>query len=146
MSKYFREPGWETRVRSGIELDVKVRFSECDPYGHMNNTIPFIYFEDARIELLEATGFSLKDGFVVVADAQCDYVRQVMPRQLLKVYANVLTVGNTSCDIHYGAYDGDQLMFAGRTSLVHLSKAGRPAEWTPEYKNRLQNFCESAII
>lgn len=29
--------------------EVKVRFSETDMFGHLNNTVPFVYFEQARI-------------------------------------------------------------------------------------------------
>lgn len=37
---------------------VKVRFSETDMYGHVNNTKVFAYFEYARIEYFKALGFN----------------------------------------------------------------------------------------
>ena len=36
---------------------VKVRFSETDMFGHVNNTVPFTYFEEARIEYFKSIGF-----------------------------------------------------------------------------------------
>jgi acyl-CoA thioester hydrolase len=29
---------------------IKVRFSETDMFGHLNNTVPFVYFEEERIQ------------------------------------------------------------------------------------------------
>ena len=39
-----------------FSVPVSVRFSETDMYGHLNNTVPFIYFEYARIEFLKHIG------------------------------------------------------------------------------------------
>ena len=36
---------------------IKVRFSETDMFGHLNNTVPFTYFEQARIEYFKSLGF-----------------------------------------------------------------------------------------
>ena len=33
-----------------------VRFSDIDMYGHLNNTVPFSYFEHARIEYFKSIG------------------------------------------------------------------------------------------
>lgn len=38
---------------------VKVRFYELDPYGHVNHTNYLAYFEAARVEFLEEAGFGL---------------------------------------------------------------------------------------
>src|SRR3990170_6990623 len=37
----------------------KVRFYELDPYDHVNHTAYFGYFETARVEALESTGWGL---------------------------------------------------------------------------------------
>lgn len=39
--------------------DVKVRFHELDPYGHVNHGVYLNYFEAARTELLDQLGFGL---------------------------------------------------------------------------------------
>ncbi len=61
---------WLEQMKHGTRLDVAVRFAETDAYGHMNNRVPFVYFEDVRTLMLEETGYSLADdGIIVVADA-----------------------------------------------------------------------------
>ncbi len=41
-------------------IDVKVRFYELDPYGHLNHSAYIQFFETGRIELLEQAGMDLE--------------------------------------------------------------------------------------
>ncbi len=41
-------------------FDVKVRFYELDPYGHLNHSAYIQFFETGRIELLEHVGMDLE--------------------------------------------------------------------------------------
>ena len=44
------EPGWSFAIRH------RVRWSECDPFGHANHRAYFEWFEEARNRYLEAVG------------------------------------------------------------------------------------------
>ena len=68
-----------------IFSEVRVRFSETDMYGHMNNTISFTYFEQARIDYFRYLGISMPSvgeenvkSIPIVADLQCDYVKRFL--------------------------------------------------------------------
>src|SRR6476620_2484579 len=84
--------------------EVSVRFSETDMFGHLNNTVPFAYFEYARIEYLKhiqlmndwlnPTG----ERMPVVADLQCDYAKQVFFDEKLLIYVKTNTIGSSSVD------------------------------------------------
>jgi hypothetical protein len=39
-----------------------VRWGDMDFYGHVNNTVYFRYFEQARVEWLEQAGFAVSPG------------------------------------------------------------------------------------
>ena len=41
-------------------FDVKVRFYELDPYGHLNHSAYIQFFETGRVELLEQVGLDLE--------------------------------------------------------------------------------------
>ena len=41
-------------------FDVKVRFYELDPYGHLNHSAYIQFFETGRVELLEQIGLDLE--------------------------------------------------------------------------------------
>src|SRR6056297_2760846 len=96
---------------------VKVRFSETDMFGHLNNTVPFIYFEEARIEFLKSVGFmqewtkNTSDTIPVVANLQCDFLSQVYFDQVIELYVKVNQVGNSSLDLHYMGQSNDSVCF-----------------------------------
>lgn len=44
--------------RSAFVIDLRVRFHECDPMGHVNNAVYVEYLEDAAIQHATAAGWS----------------------------------------------------------------------------------------
>jgi len=124
---------------------VVVRFSETDMFGHMNNTVPFTYFEEARIQFLYHIGMrekwfgSANSCIPVVADLQCDFIRQVYFEQKLNIYVKVNQIGRSSIDLHYLALnEQNEPCFVGRGTLVQISKeTGKSVPWTSEDKGKL---------
>ena len=125
-------------------VKVKVRFSETDMYGHLNNTVPFTYFEYARIEFFKSIGLMNnwtdkgKDTIPVVADLQCDYLKQVYFDEELQIYVKIASIGTSSIDIHYIAKnDKNQPVFTGRGAIVQISRnSGKSVPWTT-HENQL---------
>ncbi|KIL44624.1 acyl-CoA thioesterase [Jeotgalibacillus soli] len=125
--------------------EVSVRFSETDLFGHLNNTVTFVYFEQARIEFFKAIGFMQEwvrpehETIPVVANLQCDYLQQVYFDQKLKVYVKMASVGKSSADVHYKAVnEKGATVFVGRGTVVQMSKkTGKGHAWTEEQKARL---------
>jgi len=126
--------------------EVRVRFSETDMYGHMNNTVSFTYFEQARIDYFRHLGLlmpSATDDKVIsipiVADLQCDYQKQVYFDDILRVYTKVANVGNSSMDIHYLAKNqNNEVCFTGRGTIVQMDpRTGKSVPLSDEEKARL---------
>ncbi len=121
-----------------FSVDVQVRFSETDMYGHLNNTVPFTYYEFARIEFLKHLGLMNDwtapngENIPVVADLQCDFLQQVFFDEKLKIYVKIQSVGTSSIDIHYlGKNEKDTPVFTGRGSMVQINrKTGKGTPWT----------------
>ncbi|MBT2215182.1 acyl-CoA thioesterase [Virgibacillus dakarensis] len=124
-------------------IPIKIRFSETDMYGHVNNVSPFIYFEEARIEFLKSVGLftdaKREDGMPIVADLQCDYHKQMFFNDTLKLYVKANHVGNTSVDIHYMALnEAGDITLTGRGRLVHINPStGKPIPLTDTMKEKL---------
>ncbi|GIN86807.1 hypothetical protein J6TS2_31930 [Heyndrickxia sporothermodurans] len=124
---------------------VKVRFSETDMFGHLNNTVPFTYFEEARIEYLKQKEMmqdwdkSSMKTIPVVADLQCDYIRQVYFDEKLKIFVKSNSVGTSSVDLHYMAInEKDELSFVGRGTVVQICpNTGKSIPWSDEEKRKL---------
>ncbi|WP_096153102.1 MULTISPECIES: acyl-CoA thioesterase [Bacillus] len=123
---------------------IKVRFSETDMFGHMNNTVPFVYFEEARIEYFKNLGFMQEwampssNTIPVVADLQCDYVNQVYFGEQIRVFVKANDIGTSSVDLHYmGLKDNGDVCFVGRGRMVQLNKqTGKGDPWTAEMKDK----------
>ncbi|MCG7335423.1 acyl-CoA thioesterase [Sporosarcina sp. ACRSM] len=126
-------------------VPVQVRFSDTDMYGHLNNTVPFVYFEYARIEYFKHIGLMNDwlnpDGekIPVVADLQCDFVKQVFFDEQLSIFVKAESVGKSSVDIHYMAKnENGDLVFTGRGAMVQVGRrSGKGIPWTEEEKSLL---------
>ncbi|MCP8967370.1 acyl-CoA thioesterase [Ectobacillus ponti] len=134
---------WENGFR--FYMTTKVRFSETDMFGHLNNKVPFTYFEEARIEFFKELGLMQKwtekacEAMIVVANLQCDYLRQVYFDEKLRVYVKVQSVGNSSVDMHYMIKnEQNQVCITGRSTMVQASKkTGKGIAWLQEQKEGL---------
>ena len=138
---YIEDPKkWEEEFEFFVE--VKVRFSETDMFGHLNNTVTFAYFEYARIEFLKHLGFmnDWSTGDVkkipVVADLHCDYLKQVFFDETLRIYVKAARIGNSSIDIHYLAKnEKNEPCFTGRGTIVQIDKyTGKAISWDEKEK------------
>ncbi|WP_233569476.1 acyl-CoA thioesterase [Falsibacillus albus] len=143
---YIDEPeSWKEAF--SFSHSIKVRFSETDMFGHLNNTVPFTYFEEARIEFFKFLGF-MQDWvhpdsgeIPVVADLQCDFIQQVFFGQTIQVHVKPESIGNSSMDLHYmGTNEDGCICFVGRGTIVQMSKkTGKGAPWTEDMKERMAN-------
>ncbi|UOY94232.1 acyl-CoA thioesterase [Ectobacillus sp. JY-23] len=127
-------------------MPTKVRFSETDMFGHLNNKVPFTYFEEARIEFFKELRFMQEwtkkdaEAMIVVADLQCDYLKQVFFDEHLKVYVKVQSIGTSSADLHYMVKnDRDEVCLVGRSTMVQASKkTGKSLPWPEEWKQQMK--------
>ncbi|GAA0601247.1 thioesterase family protein [Virgibacillus siamensis] len=133
------------RSEFSFYIPIKIRFSETDMFGHVNNVSPFIYFEEARIEFLKAAGLfdraNTDNGMPIVADLQCDYHKQLFFDDPLKLYVKVNHIGNSSLDIHYMAVnEQDKLCLTGRGRMVYINtETGKPVSINESMKEKLTN-------
>ncbi|MBS3679409.1 acyl-CoA thioesterase [Ornithinibacillus massiliensis] len=126
-----------------FSIPIRIRFSETDMFGHVNNVSPFIYFEEARIEYLKSVGLfdnaSSTEGIPIVADLQCDYHKQLYFQDSLRIYVKAAHVGTTSFDIHYmGVNQKEEVCLTGRGRIVYINpESGRPIKLGEEIKDKL---------
>lgn len=135
-------PEWEQGFK--FFHPVKVRFSETDMFGHLNNTVAFIYFEEARIEFLKSIGIMQEwlkpesEKIPVAANIQCDFLKQVFFDEQLKIFVKAQRVGTSSVDLHYMGKREDSICFVGRGTMVQISKqTGKGVKWTENMRNLL---------
>lgn len=121
----------EWKSEFSFSTDIKIRFSETDMFGHVNNVSPFIYFEEARTDYFNELQYLLNDSsgsIPIVADLQCDYHKELYFGNTLKLYVKVNSTGNSSLDIHYlGINENEEICLTGRGALVNIDPQTKKA-------------------
>jgi acyl-CoA thioester hydrolase len=133
---------------------IKIRFSETDMFGHMNNTAPFTYFEEGRIEFFKKIGImqawmsSNGEKIPVVADLQCDFIHQAFFDDEITLCVKINRIGTSSVDLHYlGISQNNESLFVGRGTVVQISKhTGKSVSWSVEDKKKMHQLEELANL
>ncbi|MBB6452030.1 acyl-CoA thioester hydrolase [Salirhabdus euzebyi] len=128
-------------------IPIKIRFSETDMFGHVNNVSPFIYFEEARIAFMAKVGIfqdlsEKSEKVPVVADQQCDYHKQIYFGDTLKLYVKANHVGNTSIDLHYLAINQrEEVCITGRGRIVQINPhTGKPVQFAEKQLEKINQY------
>ena len=109
-----------------------VRWRDMDAGAHVNNSVYFTYFEQARVTWLEQIDIILRDiteGPVVVT-CECSYLKQLRYPADLEIKTYVGSAGRSSFMMYYDVYtanDPDVLYAKGSAKVVwinyHLGKS-----------------------
>ena len=127
---------------------VRVRFSDVDVYGHVNNVKYFEYLQEARIFLVDRmvrdAGAELEGVSVVVAQTDVDYKVPILFRpEAYDVWSTIARVGNTSMVIESEICDGDVVLARARVVMVFFDvTTQRSAPPPPEYRALVTAFAE----
>lgn len=129
-------PEWtEPKRLDAGHYPLRVRFSDLDPYGHVNNVAYFEYYQEARIAAIAAAAgapYMDESGFppMVVAQADIDYVQPILFRhEPYDVDSWITRLGTTSMVMESVIRDGDTVLSRGRFVLVFVDPAtGRSAQ------------------
>lgn len=131
--------------RSGTgHYPLRVRFSDLDPYGHVNNVAYFEYYQEARIAAITAAAggpYMSDSGFppMVVAQADVDYLQPILFRhEGYDMDTWVSHIGRTSMVMESVIRDEDRVLSRGRFVLVFVDPAtGRSLEPSPAVREIL---------
>ena len=111
-----------TQRRNVHHYSCRVRWSDVDTYGHVNNVKYFEYYQEARIAFLSG----LADGLpadetkgVVVARIDVDYRRPILFRtEPFEIQTWVSRVGTSSYDLEAEILDGDEVLSRAHAVVV----------------------------
>lgn len=128
------QPGWSFAIRH------RVRWSECDPFGHANHRAFFEWFEEARNRYLEAVGLAALSPSTpgpVIAETGIRYDRPLAYGDEILVSARTIRLGRTSFEMEYAAWR-DGLCALGHAVLILIVNAtGEKTALPPELRERI---------
>jgi acyl-CoA thioester hydrolase len=129
------------------QYQCRVRFSDVDVYGHVNNVKYFEYYQEARLAFLTSLGRDLAEHSfgLVLARIDGDAKRPILFRSdPYLVESWVTRIGRSSFDLSAEIRDGDNLLSRAESVLVTFDlehQRSRPLSETE--RDRLSAVVES---
>ena len=122
---------------TSYEIEIRVRYAECDCMGVVHHSKYFEYFEMARTELLRADGVRYRDceergAFFVVAQSQCRFIKPARYDDLLKLEVRTVRQTRARIDHEYKLYRDGVLLCEATTTLACVNGEGQVIA-IPEY-------------
>lgn len=82
-----------------------VRWGDLDAYGHINNTLYFRYFEEARFQLMREKNIPVHgENHPVVVTIGCTFLRPIFHPENLRVEIFISEPGRSSFMMHYRVF------------------------------------------
>ncbi len=100
---------------------IDVRFRDCDPLGHVNNSVYLTYLEQARLHLWRASWGFGEPGSpvpgVIMARAEIDYRMPAHYGQTLEIRIDLAAIGRTSFTYDYEIVDEENRSIASARTV-----------------------------
>ncbi|GIW88499.1 MAG: acyl-CoA thioester hydrolase [Isosphaeraceae bacterium] len=121
------------------ETLIRVRYAETDRMGFLHHAQFFVYFEQARTELLRQSGLSYREiedagHFLVVIDIRCQFKRPAFYDDLLSVRTTVERITHVKIVHRYEVYRDNVLLAVGHSTLACVDRNGRPQPLPPQLR------------
>ena len=112
----------------------KIRFSDTDMIGHVNNVAFAALLESGRTAFGHANLFPHvpQDALVVMARVEIDYRRELHWPLTVDVGTRIVGIGRTSYVMGQGIFRGDTCATTGRTTLVMIDRQTRRSAALPD--------------
>ena len=122
----------KTQVVTQCDVEIRVRYSECDPMGYLHHARFFEYFELGRTALLRRGGYSYRDmeragHHLVVARAQCKFIRPARYDDVLTLTTYLERTTRARIDHRYELKRAETMLCTGRTTLAAVDREGQLA-------------------
>lgn len=129
-----------------VVVQIDVRWSDMDAFGHVNNAVYYRYFETARFELYARLGImdAVKSGETgpIMAESSCRYLKPLSFPDRVLVGAAVTSVGASSFVVCYTLKsDAAGYAAAGRSALVYYDyRRAEPSRLPDSLRESLRSF------
>ncbi|MBI3890643.1 MAG: acyl-CoA thioesterase [Candidatus Wallbacteria bacterium] len=105
----------------------KVRFADLDSFGHLNNSVYFTFFEQARIAYMKALdmldGAGPKGSSFILLETRCRFLKPCFMDDELLAQARVSRLGDSSAEMEYRILRGEEAVAEGSGVVVYYDYA-----------------------
>ncbi|MBN1488300.1 MAG: acyl-CoA thioesterase [Phycisphaerae bacterium] len=116
---------------SSCDIEIRVRYAECDPMGMLHHSRYFEYFEMGRTELLRQGGTRYRDCeargvFFVVAKIECRFKAPARYDDVLTLTTCVTRTTRARIDHGYILKRNGRILCEATSTLACVGPDGRP--------------------
>ncbi|MDO4629273.1 MAG: thioesterase family protein [Planctomycetia bacterium] len=120
----------ELKPKRELTIDIRVRYTDCDPMRVVHHSKYFVYFEMARTELYRANGGSHaeleeKGHFFVVVRTDCHYIRPALYDDIIQVNIKVERVTRAKIIHRYEIWRDGELLTEAHITLALINRDGQ---------------------
>lgn len=120
---------------------LRVRWGDCDAFGHVNNASYLTFFEEARIDYWKAVVPDVPFTGMAIVHASVDFRGQAFPGDVLTIRAAVTELRRTSFRAAYEVLRGEQVVATGTSAQVFFDYATqRPAAIPDAFRERVASY------
>ena len=139
------EPGDEAAWRASFRFSVEVRprYCECDPQGHVSNVVYPSYLELSRLQFFKAAGDPEPGAFAfqhVAAELRLRYTAACYYADPLAIRSKLVALGRSSAVMDQAIAGADGTIRALSRVAVVRSQGGITAPWSGGQREALERF------
>lgn len=128
-----------------MEVTLRVRFHELDPYGHVNHGVYLNWFETARIEVMDTLGFGLdtlrdREVHLVVTQVNLRFLRPAVAGDLVTIESEIRDLRRATSWWHQRAVRGGEVLAEVDVRSGSVDPAGRPVAAPADLVAALQSL------
>jgi len=117
-------------TQEDFNIEVRVRYSECDPMNVAHHSAYPVWMEIARVEMLRQRGTAYRELeergiFFVVARLSIRYRRPARYDDILQVRVRRLPSAGVKVDHEYEIHRGRELIATAETTIVCVDRQGK---------------------
>lgn len=133
-----------------MRCELRVRFHELDPYGHVNHGVYLNWFETARIEAMDELGFGLaglrdRGVHLVVTEANVRFVAPALAGDVVVVESEVREVRRATSWWHQWVLRDDEVLAEVAVRSGTVDASGRPVAAPVDLVEALRALGPAAI-
>lgn len=117
-----------------FQISIKPRFCDTDAMGHINNTVPPVWFLEAREDVVRILNpeLDVQKVTVVLVKVEIEYLKETFYGSPIEIRTWIKRVGNSSLDIYHEGWQNNQLKLQGKARLVHFDRETRTSKLIPD--------------
>jgi len=124
-----------------FSITINPRFGDMDYLGHINNTVPSLWFEVARTQVMKIFDPELtltKENFqLIMAHTEYDFVDKMYFKYEVEIKTWISRIGTKSFTVYHEAWQQGRLCVKGSAVIVHYDFDTNQSTPIPEDKRKL---------